>query len=79
MTQKPNLLREWYSTNFPSPAAVAAASRITEEEFKDIDRLSRILDSIAEEARKNERERILGMGFWTLCLEFWKGRRLHAK
>lgn len=76
MTQKPSLLREWYSTNNPSPAAVAAATRITEEEFKDVYRLALILDSIAEEARKNERERILGMNFWEMCREFWKGRKL---
>lgn len=79
MTQRPSLLREWYSTNVPSPAAVAAATRITKEEFEDIGRLAAILDSIAEEARKNERERILAMGFWTLCAEFWKGRKLRAK
>lgn len=79
MPHKPSLLREWYSINMPSPAAVAAASRITEADFRDIDKLSRILDSIAEEARKNERERILSMGFWNLCAEFWKGRKLHAK
>lgn len=78
MTQKASLLREWSSTK-PSPAAVASATRITEEEFKDVWRLACILDSIAEEARRNERERILNMGFWQVCRLFWKGRTLHAK
>lgn len=73
---KPSLLRAWYSTSNPSPAAVAAASRITEEEFRDVYRFARILDSIAQEARDNERARILKMGFWELCREFWKGKKI---
>lgn len=63
----------------PSPAAVAAATRLTEQQFYDVYACAQFIDDIAKEARANERKRILGMGFWALCKEFWKGRKLYAK
>jgi hypothetical protein len=61
----------------PTPAALAVATKITEEEFRDVYGFALLLDAIAEQARETERERVLSMGFWELFREFWKGRKLH--
>lgn len=63
----------------PSPAAVAAATRMTEEIFRDITRLAWYLDAIAEEARMNERKRIFSMGPRELTMLFWNSRKLHRR
>jgi hypothetical protein len=61
----------------PSPAAVAFATRITEEQFRDVYVFAAMIDEIAEEARTNERKRIFKMGFMEMWREFWKGRKLY--
>ena len=63
----------------PSPAAVAWATRLREETFRDIYALAVEADKIAEEARNNERRRIFNMGFLELAREFWKGKKLYEK
>ena len=60
----------------PTPAALAVATRITEEEFHDVYGFALLLDQVADQARETERERILGMGFWELTREFWRGRKV---
>lgn len=60
-----------------SPAAMAWATRLTEDTFRDVYALAVEADKIAEEARTNERKRIFEMGFLELCREFWKGRKLY--
>lgn len=64
---------------YPSPAAVAAATRITQKQYEDVYTFASILDGIAQEARDNERKRIFKMGFFQLCREFWRGRKLYGK
>jgi hypothetical protein len=61
----------------PSPAGVAWATRLTEEQFRNVYTLAHLVDQVAEEARENERKRIFGMSFFDLCHEFWKGRKFH--
>ena len=55
---------------------MAFATRITEEQFRDITEFALLIDGVAQEARENERARIFRMGFTELVGEFWKGRRL---
>ena len=73
------LIIEGWSVAGPSPAAVAWATRLKEETFRDIYALAVEADKIAEEARNNERRRIFNMGFLELAREFWKGKKLYEK
>lgn len=63
----------------PSPAALAAATRITEDMFKDVYRLALFLDDIAEEAREHERQRILSMSFADCFRLLWTRRQIRRK
>ena len=60
----------------PSPAAMAAATRITLEQFQDVEQFASILDDIAEEARRNERARIFKMGFIEMWREIWRTKKI---
>jgi hypothetical protein len=60
----------------PSPAAVAWATRISQEDFFDVYKLAMKIDQVAHEARTNERRRIFAMSFTELMSEFWSGRKL---
>jgi hypothetical protein len=61
-----------------SPAALAFANRVTQEQFEDVYFFAHLVDQIAEEARTNERKRIFSMSFREIFAEFWKGRKLYA-
>jgi hypothetical protein len=63
----------------PSAAALAFVSRLTEADWKDVYSLACKIDDVAEEARTNERNRILTMGFGGIMREFWKGKKLYVK
>ena len=67
------------ATCSPSPAAVAWATRITEAEFFDVYQLALRIDEVAQEARRNERNRIFSMSAKELFAEFWSGRQLRRK
>jgi hypothetical protein len=64
---------------FPSPAAVAAATRLTEKQFQNINLLAEFIDEITEEARMNERKRIFNMSARDVIKLFWEGRKLYRK
>lgn len=61
----------------PTPAAMAFATRVTQEQFEDVTLFASMIDGVAQEARVNERARIFKMGFLELMREFWKGRQIH--
>ena len=63
----------------PSPAGLAAATRLTEDIFIDTYRCACFLDDIAEEARTNERKRIFNLGILELTKLFWESRKLYRK
>lgn len=75
----PKELSALRQTMKPSPAALAAATRLTEEIYHDVYKLANFLDAIAEEARENERRRILSMTFMDIFREFWQRRKLQRK
>lgn len=60
----------------PSPAAMAFATRVTEEQFQDVTLFASMIDVVAEEARRNERARIFSMSLLDLLREFRLGKRL---
>lgn len=62
-----------------SPAALAFASRVTQEQFEDVYFFASMIDKVAEGARTNERARIFRMSFTELFREFWKGRKLYER
>lgn len=63
----------------PSPAALAAATRLTEEIFLDVNALACFLDGIAQEARENERKRIFAMSAREIFAAFWNNKKLYRK
>lgn len=68
-----------YETGKPTPAAMAAATRITDEIYHDVTALAYFLDGIADEARINERRRIFNMSFTEIMSEAWKARAIRKK
>jgi hypothetical protein len=65
--------------SYISPAAMAAATRLTEEQFRDVYQLASFLDNIAEEARASERTKIFNMNAVDLIRLFWEGKKLYRK
>ena len=61
----------------PSPAAVAWATRLSEEDFLNVYQLAAKIDEVAEEARMNERKRIFSMGFIELLTEVFRVKKIH--
>lgn len=66
-------------TDKPTPATMAAATRITDEIYHDVTALAFFLDGIADEARTNERRRIFNMSFSEIMNEAWKARAIRKK
>ena len=67
---------DWPDEPEVSPAALAFATRITEDVYKDVYGFARLLDAVLDETRANERHRIFNMGFFELCREFWRDRKI---
>lgn len=64
----------------PSIAALALATRITPEQYKDIYQFAMEIDLAFQralgEAVEEERQRIFRMPFTEVMREFWRGRKL---
>ena len=63
----------------PSKAALALSTSLTLDQLQDVYFMAIVFDTVAEEARQNERNKIFRMGFLELVKEFWKGKKLSPR
>ena len=67
----------------PSPAALRFATRLTEQQFRDVYGFANLIDmafeAAIEEAKEEERQRLFSLGFWAICREYWRGRTFKTR